>query len=94
MKTRAALCTWTLSLAAVALAQDQAPPVDFSKFAPWTAKADEGDYVAGPPYANAPELNKRDDVPHGMVHRFTMNSTDSKLYPGIAKGKPDRKSVV
>jgi len=78
---------FTLSLAAIALAQE-APPVDFSKFAPWTAKADEGDYVVGPPYANAPELNKRDDVPHGMVHRFTMNSTDSKMYPGIAKGKP------
>jgi len=81
------LATLTLSMSALALAQE-APPVDFSKFAPWTAKADEGDYVVGPPYADAPELKKRDDVPHGMVHRFTMNSTDSKLYPGIAKGKP------
>jgi len=78
---------FTLSLAGIALAQE-APPVDFSKFAPWTAKADDGDYLVGPPYANAPELNKRDDIPHGMVHRFTMNSTDSKMYPGIAKGKP------
>jgi len=73
--------------AAIALAQD-APPVDFSKFAPWTAKADEGDYLVGPPYADAPELARRDNVPHGMVHRFTMNSADSKMYPGIAKGKP------
>ncbi len=85
MKVRTLL--FTLSLAAIALAQE-APPVDFSKFAPWTAKADEGDYVVGPPYADAPELKKRDDVPHGMVHRFTLNSTDSKMYPGIAKGKP------
>jgi len=77
----------TLSMSAIALAQE-APPVDFSKFAPWTAKADEGDYVVGPPYGDAPELKKRDDVPHGMVHRFAMNSTDSKMYPGIAKGKP------
>src|SRR3954464_3790300 len=77
----------TASLAALALAQE-APPVDFSKFAPWTAKADEGDYLVGPPYADAPELKRRDDVPHGMVHRFTLNSADSKMYPGIAKGKP------
>jgi enterochelin esterase family protein len=76
-----------LLTASLALAQD-APPVDFSKFAPWTAKADEGDYLVGPPYADAPELKRRDDVPHGMVHRFTMNSSDSKMYPGIAKGKP------
>jgi len=61
-RIRAAVFALTISLSAVALAQ-QAPPVDFSKFAPWTAKADEGDYVVGPPYANAPELNRRDDVP-------------------------------
>lgn len=92
MKPRSRITTvvgaLTVSLAAIAMAQDQAPPVDFSKFSPWTAKADEGDYVIGPPYANAAELNKRDDVPHGMIHRFAMNSTDSKMYPGIAKGKP------
>jgi len=85
---RTAFCTLMVSAAALALAQDQAPPVDFTKFAPWTAKSDVGDYVVGPPYANAPELTRRDNVPHGMVHRFTMESTDSKIYPGIAKGKP------
>ncbi len=87
-RIRTAVCTLAVSVAAMALAQDQAPPVDFTKFAPWTAKADEGDYVVGPPYANAPELAKRDGIPHGMVHPFSMNSTDSKMYPGIAKSKP------
>jgi enterochelin esterase-like enzyme len=79
---------FVLIAAATAAAQGQAPPVDFTKFAPWTPKADIGDYVIGPPYADAPELTRRDDVPHGKVTHFTMNSTDSKMYPGIAKGKP------
>jgi hypothetical protein len=77
-----------VSAAAGAVAQNQAPPVDLTKFAAWTATADEGDFVVGPPYANAPELNRRDGIPHGMVHRFKMNSTDSKMYPGIAKTNP------
>ena len=86
-KTRIAVAILALSTGPLAIGQS-APPVDFSKFKPWTATAEEGDFVVGPPYANAPELNRRDDVPHGMVHRFTMNSTDSKMYPGIAKDKP------
>lgn len=82
------VCSLALSAGLLEGAQNQAPPVDFTKFAPWTARADEGDYVAAPPYADAPELSRRDNVPHGKVHQFTMNSADSKLYPGIAKSKP------
>jgi enterochelin esterase family protein len=81
-------CLLTVSVAAFGVAQNQSPPVDFTKFAPWTAKADQGDYLVAPPYADAPELTKRDNVPHGMVHRFSMNSADSKIYPGIAKSNP------
>src|SRR5882672_7913918 len=66
----------------------QAPPVNLSKYAPLTPGAGDGNYVIGPPYANAPELTPRDDVPKGMVYRFTMNSTDSKIYPGISKTAP------
>ncbi len=66
----------------------QAPPIDFSKFAPWTPGAGDGDYIIGPPYANAPELTPRDGIPKGMVYRFTMESTDSKIYPGISKTAP------
>jgi enterochelin esterase-like enzyme len=63
-------------------------PVDLSKFKPYTAKADEGDYTIAPPYANAPELTAREDVPKGTVYRFTMDSRDSKIYPGIVKTQP------
>ncbi len=70
----------------IAAAQDsQAPPVDFSKFTPWSPKADQGDYVVGPPYKNAPELTPRENVPKGKVYHFTMSSTESKFYPGISK---------
>jgi enterochelin esterase-like enzyme len=75
------------ALIVLILAQ-QSPPVDFTKFAPYTVKSDEGDFILNSPYADAPELKRRDDVPHGMVHRFDMKSTDSKIYTGIAKDKP------
>lgn len=66
----------------------QAPPVDFTKFTPWTPSADEGDYLIAPPYADAPELTPRNDVPKGTVYRFTMSSTESTIYPGISKTAP------
>src|SRR5436305_15210164 len=84
--TRRAVVALALLLAGIAAAQ--APPVDFTKFKPWTPSADEGDYLIAPPYANAPEITPRDNVPKGKVYRFTMNSTDSKLYPGISKAAP------
>ena len=33
----------------------------------------------------APEMTVQDGVPQGTVFNFTMNSTDSKIYPGIAR---------
>src|SRR5205814_2198745 len=50
--------------------------------------AGDGDYIITPPYADAPELTPRDGVPKGMVYRFTMSSTDSKIYTGISKTAP------
>ena len=50
--------------------------------------ADEGDFRIAPPYAPASELTARDGVPKGTVYRFTMDSRDSKIYPGIAKTAP------
>src|SRR5262245_33872015 len=67
---------------------EQAPPVDFSKFAPLTPKSGDGDFVMGPPYADGPELKPKDEIPKGAVHRFTMSSIDSKMYPGISKTAP------
>ncbi len=54
----------------------------------YTSGAPDGDYQIAPPYMNAPELTANPDVPKGTVQRFTMNSTDSKLYPGISKTAP------
>jgi enterochelin esterase-like enzyme len=45
-----------------------------------------GNFVIGPPYVRAPELNVVDGVPQGKVEQFTMDSKDSKFYnPGIAR---------
>jgi len=49
---------------------------------------DNVEFTIGPHYANAPELTVRQDVPKGVVHEFTMDSQDSKIYPGIAKKQP------
>ena len=48
----------------------------------------------GPTHEPAPEMTVQDGVPRGTVHTFTMNSADSRLYPGIARepgtfGTPD-----
>src|SRR5205823_14008215 len=77
-----------LAALAAGIAAAQAPPVDFTKFTPWTPGADEGDYLLAPPYDDAPELTPRDNVPKGTVHRFTLSSTESKIYPGISKTAP------
>jgi enterochelin esterase-like enzyme len=44
--------------------------------------------VIGPPYTPAPELTVKDGVPKGTIHEFTMDSKDSKIYPGIARTQP------
>lgn len=48
----------------------------------------DGEFTIGPDYVDAPELKVKDSVPRGEVKEFTMNSEDSKMYPGIAKTKP------
>jgi enterochelin esterase-like enzyme len=60
-------------------------------FAAGGADADklaDGEFTIGPDYTDAPELTVKDGVPRGMVHEFTMDSKDSKIYPGIAKRQP------
>jgi enterochelin esterase-like enzyme len=59
--------------------------------APTLARAQEGNssnFVIGPTYADAPELTVPEDAPRGTIHEFTMKSTDSRIYPGIAKNQP------
>ncbi len=49
---------------------------------------ENGDFTIRPPWANAPELVYDNAIPHGTVHRFTMKSTDSKIYKGISRDQP------
>ena len=52
----------------------------------------EGDFVVGPDFVAAPELQPDDRVPVGHIAQFTIDSKDSKYYPGIARdvfGTPD-----
>ena len=44
-----------------------------------------GDFVIGPDYAPAPEREPVESIPHGKLQQFTMESKDSKFYPGIAR---------
>ena len=53
-----------------------------------------GNFIIGPTHNPAPESLVRDGVPQGTVHNFTMDSADSRIYPGIARmpgtfGTPD-----
>jgi enterochelin esterase-like enzyme len=54
----------------------------------------DGNFILGPTHNPAPEMAVQEGVPQGTVIDFTMESTDSKIYPGIARepgtfGKPD-----
>jgi enterochelin esterase-like enzyme len=51
----------------------------------------------GPTHTPAPEMTARKSVPQGKVYSFTMSSTESRYYPGIARephtfGTPDPKN--
>jgi enterochelin esterase-like enzyme len=45
----------------------------------------EGNFLIGPTYVDAPELKVVAGVPEGKVQQFSMESTNSKFYPGIAR---------
>jgi len=54
----------------------------------------DGNFVIGPTHNPATEMSVRDDVPHGKICNVTLNSTDSRIYPGIVRdqgtfGTPD-----
>jgi enterochelin esterase-like enzyme len=49
-----------------------------------SAKAD-GNFVLGPTHNPAPEMAVQEGVPQGEVFNFTIESTGSKTYPGIAR---------
>src|SRR5881227_2301564 len=45
----------------------------------------DGNFVIGPTHNAAPEMTVQEGVPQGTVYTFTMSSTDSRMYPGIAR---------
>jgi len=45
----------------------------------------DGNFVIGPTHHPAPEITVQTNVPHGIVYDITMNSADSRIYPGIAR---------
>lgn len=53
-----------------------------------------GNFIIGPSHPRAPEMVVQEGVPQGKVFNVTMNSSESKIYPGIARepntfGTPD-----
>jgi enterochelin esterase family protein len=45
----------------------------------------DGNFILGPTHNPAPEATVHDGVPQGKIYEFTMESTDSKIYPGLAR---------
>ena len=45
----------------------------------------EGNFLIGPIYVPAPELNTNSNVTQGRVQQFNLESTNSSYYPGIAR---------
>ncbi len=45
----------------------------------------DGNFILGPTHPPAPEMSVHEGVPQGTVYEFTMDSAESKLYPGIAR---------
>jgi enterochelin esterase family protein len=54
----------------------------------------DGNFIIGPTHPRAGEMAEQDGVPRGKIFNFTMSSSDSRIYPGIARephtsGMPD-----
>jgi enterochelin esterase family protein len=45
----------------------------------------DGNFILGPTHNAAPEMTVHEGVPQGTVYDFTVESADSKIYPGIAR---------
>jgi iron(III)-enterobactin esterase len=70
-------------VAATELPDGAVPPVDA-----------DGNFIIGPTHPAAPEMTVNSNVPQGTIYNFTMSSTNSVIYPGIARqagtfGAPD-----
>ena len=45
----------------------------------------DGNFIIGPTHPVTPPMTAPNDAPKGTVIEFTMDSSDSKIYPGIAR---------
>ena len=68
---------------AMELPDDTVPPADA-----------EGNFIVGPTHSPAPEMTAQTNAPQGTIYNFTMSSTNSNIFPGIARepgtlGAPD-----
>jgi hypothetical protein len=45
----------------------------------------DGNFIIGPMHTAAAEMTAQSGVPQGKIIEFTMESKDSKIYPGIAR---------
>src|SRR5690349_16124992 len=61
-------------VAARELADGDVPPPDA-----------DGNFIVGPTHRPAPEMTSHEGVPKGTLFNFTMKSSDSRIYPGIAR---------
>ncbi len=80
------------TLAPLQAANPTSKPIQHTKLADPGTEGD-GDVKIGPNYSDAPEFKGKEGVLKGALHEFTMNSEDSKIYPGI-KGPYKRKVCV
>ena len=49
----------------------------------------DGNFIIGPTHNRAPEMVVNTNVPQGTIYEFTMDSADSKIYPGIGAREPN-----
>ena len=59
---------------AVELPDGEVPPV-----------TGNGNYILGPTHPPSADMAEKEGVQKGTIQNFTMNSSDSKMYPGIAR---------
>jgi enterochelin esterase-like enzyme len=48
---------------------------------------ENGNFIIGPTHNPAPEMAVKEGVPQGQIFEFTMDSKDSKIYPGVARDR-------
>ncbi|MGD1071530.1 MAG: alpha/beta hydrolase-fold protein [Bryobacteraceae bacterium] len=48
----------------------------------------DGNFIIGATHPAAPETTVQEGVPQGTIYNFTMESTDSKFYSGVARDTP------